>query len=200
MLSGTAALATGAAGFGGSLAGGVDAALGAHLAGAGAQVLLLVVDELLGNQRGEPRTLPPDVVAVVEGRMPEIQGTGGCETPPPWEALPSRDCDDAPEPRKNKKLPSAVPKDLEGMQALGEALATRPPDACHQSCVGCHSGPCGSLAGIFPRFPAYHGGVNRIIGLEEQVNLCRTKRQDLPMLRPDSPAMAAVLVYLRELE
>lgn len=142
--------------------------------------------------------LPPEVAAVVEGKAPEVSLGRECRSPPPWEAPPVGDCDH--ERTESEQLASPVPKDLEGMRALGEALATRPPDACHFSCVGCHAGACGSLAGIFPRFPAYHGGVNRIIGLEEQVNLCRTKRQDLHPLRPSSPAMAAVLVYLRELE
>lgn len=198
---GDASLFTGVAALGGAAGASVDAALGATLGGAGAQALLAILDDLLGNRRGEPRALPPDVVAVVEERLPEIAARGECASLPPWETPPKGDCGHEPPKAPGKpRLPPAVPKDREGMRALGEALATRPPDACHQSCVGCHAGPCGTLKGTFPRFPAYHGGVNRIIGIEEQVNLCRAKRQDLAPLRPDSPAMAAVLVYLRDLE
>ena len=197
-MGGDSNLATGIVGVGGAVAGSAEGALGATVAGVGATVLLQIVDDLVGNRAREPRSLPPDVVAVIEGRMPEARPSGDCPSLPPWETPPTGDC--AHDEKVKEKLPPAVPKDVEGMRKLGEALATRPPDACHQSCVGCHAGPCGSLAGIFPRFPAYHGGVNRIIGLEEQVNLCRTKRQDLPALRPDSPAMASVLIYLRDLE
>jgi cytochrome c len=53
---------------------------------------------------------------------------------------------------------------------------------------------------MFPRYPTYNAEVHRVIGLEERINLCRDKFQDLPPLGFRSTQMMAVLVYLRELE
>lgn len=122
-----------------------------------------------------------------------------CEGLAPWQTL---EADEAPAPPAAPRTRRDAGPGDEGaarMRRLGRSLFEKPQGTCGQSCLSCHTGP-GSLRGIFPRYPGYDGTVNRVIGLDERVNLCRSRHQGRPGLPAESPSLLALVLHLRELE
>lgn len=145
----------------------------------------------------DPRS---DVSRITRDTAP-LPGQDPCGQQAPWTTMDEifPECDLRGEPVRRQPRPRLTDPDPEAMRARGERLFRRRPNECVLSCGGCHHGP-DALQGAFPRYPTYEPVLHRVIGLEERINLCRTRHQERPPLEARSDQMMALLVYLRELE
>lgn len=147
----------------------------------------------------QPSEPASDIGRLSEGPA-SLADRGPCGFQPPWRTMDEifPECRDSHSPPAAKaEVPPA--RDLTAMMARGEKLFRARPAGCVTSCLGCHHGPDG-LQGAFPRYPTYNADVHRVVGLEERVNLCRTRFQASPSWEPDSQDLLAILVFLRELK
>jgi sulfur-oxidizing protein SoxA len=73
----------------------------------------------------------------------------------------------------------------------GEALwATRPADG--KSCADCHGDPTSSMKGVAARYPAFDTNRSAPIDLEQQINICRTERQNATPFKFESRDLLAL--------
>jgi sulfur-oxidizing protein SoxA len=78
----------------------------------------------------------------------------------------------------------------------GEQAWNRVEGSAGQSCASCHQDATQSMRGVRARMPAYHPRLQRVVTLEQQVNICRTERMGAPALPIDSRPLNAITTYI----
>jgi L-cysteine S-thiosulfotransferase len=78
----------------------------------------------------------------------------------------------------------------------GEAMWSRVEGSANQSCSSCHQDAAQTMRGVRARMPAYHPRAQRVVTLEQQVNICRTERMGAPALAVDSRPLNAITTYI----
>jgi sulfur-oxidizing protein SoxA len=78
----------------------------------------------------------------------------------------------------------------------GEQAWNRVEGTAGQSCASCHNDATQSMRGVRARMPAYHPRLQRVVTLEQQVNICRTERMGAPALPIDSRPLNAMTTYI----
>ncbi|OWQ84662.1 sulfur oxidation c-type cytochrome SoxA [Roseateles terrae] len=77
--------------------------------------------------------------------------------------------------------------------AQGSELWKASPGPHRPACAACHTG---GMAGVSARYPAFSDELKRPVTLPQQINHCRTTRQDQPAWRHDSEALLSLAAYL----
>jgi sulfur-oxidizing protein SoxA len=78
----------------------------------------------------------------------------------------------------------------------GEALWKRPAGAAGKSCADCHGDARASMKGVAARHPAFSEARGRPVNLDQQINICRTDRQQAAPLPLESKEMLALSAYV----
>ncbi len=78
----------------------------------------------------------------------------------------------------------------------GEALWTQAEGAAKKSCASCHDDATQSMRGIAARYPAFSKTLNRAINLQQQINLCRSKRQRAKPLPLEHQTLLSLESYI----
>ena len=78
----------------------------------------------------------------------------------------------------------------------GEALWTRKEGSAAKSCADCHGDARASMKGVAARYPAFNTARGRPIDLEQQINICRTERQQSTPLAFESKELLALAAYV----
>jgi L-cysteine S-thiosulfotransferase len=73
----------------------------------------------------------------------------------------------------------------------GQALWSRPDGAAKKSCADCH-GDLGKMRGIATRYPMYSTSQSGVINLGQQINQCRTVRQQAVVWPAENASLLAV--------
>lgn len=76
----------------------------------------------------------------------------------------------------------------------GEALWDKAEGDRKASCASCHGAAATSMKGVAARYPVVRDGL--VINLEGAINACRTQRQQLPALLPESKPLLALTTYV----
>ncbi len=76
----------------------------------------------------------------------------------------------------------------------GEALWNRKAGAAGTACADCHGEAGASMKGVAARYPALHG--ERLVNLDQRINLCRVERQKAPALQLEGRELLALSAYL----
>lgn len=77
--------------------------------------------------------------------------------------------------------------------AQGSELWKAAPGNGKPACAGCHTG---GMAGVSARYPAFSEALKRPVTLLQQINHCRTTRQDQPAWRHDSEALLSLAAFI----
>jgi sulfur-oxidizing protein SoxA len=72
----------------------------------------------------------------------------------------------------------------------GEALWKRKAGSADKACAECHQG----MKGVAARYPAFHG--NKLINLDQRINICRVEQQKAPALQLESRDLLALSAYV----
>lgn len=72
----------------------------------------------------------------------------------------------------------------------GEALWGRKAGAADKACADCHQ----SMKGVATRYPSLHS--EKLINLDQRINLCRTEQQRAPALQLESRELLALSAYI----
>ena len=78
----------------------------------------------------------------------------------------------------------------------GEAAWTQVEGTNGQSCSSCHQDAAQTMRGVRARLPGYHPRLQRVVTLEQQINICRTERMGAPALRVDSRPLNAMSTFV----
>ncbi|WP_137127209.1 sulfur oxidation c-type cytochrome SoxA [Roseomonas sp. HF4] len=78
----------------------------------------------------------------------------------------------------------------------GEAAWSRVEGTAGQSCASCHTDATQTMRGVRARMPAYHPRLNRVVTLEQQINICRTERMGAAALPIDSRPLNAMTTFV----
>lgn len=78
----------------------------------------------------------------------------------------------------------------------GESLWSERAVDTARSCADCHADAARSMRGVAARYPLFDARLGRPITLEQRINQCRTERQNVAKLSPDSDAMLALTAYV----
>jgi sulfur-oxidizing protein SoxA len=78
----------------------------------------------------------------------------------------------------------------------GEVLWQRADGPAGKSCAGCHGDARIGMQGVAARYPAFDAARTRPIDLEQRINLCRTERQQVPVLPYESRELLALTAYV----
>src|SRR5262249_44046227 len=78
----------------------------------------------------------------------------------------------------------------------GEAFWTRKEGSAAKSCADCHGDARASMKGVAARYPAFNTARGRPIDLEQQINICRTERQQSTPLPFESKELLALAAYV----
>ncbi len=78
----------------------------------------------------------------------------------------------------------------------GKALWSRAAGAAGKSCADCHGDARESMKGVAAHYPMFDAAQARPIDLEEQINYCRTERQQAPALARESRDLLAITAYV----
>lgn len=78
----------------------------------------------------------------------------------------------------------------------GQALWQAPAGAARQACADCHGTPPDSMTGLATELPRWNHSHERLDNLERLVNACRTERQQVPALEPESRDLLALTTLL----
>lgn len=65
-----------------------------------------------------------------------------------------------------------------------------------RSCASCHQDATQTMRGVRARMPAYHPSLQRVVTLEQQINICRTERMGAPALPIDSRRLNAMSTFV----
>lgn len=79
----------------------------------------------------------------------------------------------------------------------GEKLWSQPDGAAKKSCSSCHSTGGESMRGKAATYPKYYEPGNRVVTLEQRINICREENMQANAWEPDSDALLAVTTYVR---
>ena len=78
----------------------------------------------------------------------------------------------------------------------GEALWKQAAGAAGKSCASCHQDAAISMKGVAARYPAFDTQADRVINLEQRINLCRVDRQLASPLTYESKDLLALTTYV----
>jgi len=78
----------------------------------------------------------------------------------------------------------------------GAAAWNEKAGAAGKSCADCHGDAAASMKGVAARYPAFAPEAGRPVDLEGRINLCRTTRQEVAALAPESDGLLALSAYL----
>jgi L-cysteine S-thiosulfotransferase len=78
----------------------------------------------------------------------------------------------------------------------GEAAWSRVEGTAGHSCASCHNDATQTMRGVRARMPAYHPRLNRVVTLEQQINICRTERMGASALPIDSRPLNAMATFV----
>lgn len=77
----------------------------------------------------------------------------------------------------------------------GETLWNHKPSA-GGSCADCHGEASSGMKGVAARYPAFDAARNRLLNLEQRINVCRVERQHVPALTYESRDLLALTAYV----
>jgi L-cysteine S-thiosulfotransferase len=100
----------------------------------------------------------------------------------------------APETRAIQDDDTANPATLSVLD--GEALWNRKAGTAGRACTDCHGDARTSMKGVAARYPAFSAARGRPVNIEQQINICRTERQQAIPLPFESKDMLALSVYV----
>ena len=78
----------------------------------------------------------------------------------------------------------------------GEALWAAPAGAAGRSCGTCHGDAVASMRGVAARYPAWSATRGTPVDLAGKINECRTLRQEVTTLAPESPERLALTAFV----
>ncbi len=78
----------------------------------------------------------------------------------------------------------------------GEAHWASPQGVVKKSCADCHGNAVKSMRGVAARYPAFSTALKRPVNLQQQINLCRTKEQQVPALPAEDQTLLGIEAYL----
>lgn len=78
----------------------------------------------------------------------------------------------------------------------GEALWHRKVGAAGKACADCHGDAGKSMKGVAARYPAFDFSIQKLLNLDQRINLCRTGQQKAPALAFESRELLALSVYV----
>lgn len=78
----------------------------------------------------------------------------------------------------------------------GELAWNTPEGSQGRSCASCHQDAAVTMRGVRARMPGLHARTNRVVTMEQQVNICRTDQMGAEPLPVDSRPMNAMTSYL----
>jgi sulfur-oxidizing protein SoxA len=78
----------------------------------------------------------------------------------------------------------------------GEALWKRKAGAASKSCADCHGDASETMKGVAARYPAFNAARGRPINLDQQINICRTERQQATPLPLEGKELLALNAYV----
>jgi L-cysteine S-thiosulfotransferase len=78
----------------------------------------------------------------------------------------------------------------------GEALWKRKVGTAGKSCADCHGEASETMKGVAARYPAFNVARGRPVNLDQQINICRTERQQATPLQPESKDLLALNAYV----
>lgn len=76
------------------------------------------------------------------------------------------------------------------------AQAWRRSAASSATCDACHGDPAQSMRGVAARYPAFDQQVQRVINLEQRINLCRDRHQQVKPLPYESRELLALTAFV----
>ncbi len=65
-----------------------------------------------------------------------------------------------------------------------------------KSCADCHGDAGKSMKGVAARYPAFYFSMQKLINLDQRINLCRTRQQQAPALAYESRELLALSAYV----
>ena len=74
----------------------------------------------------------------------------------------------------------------------GEALWNRKAGSADKSCADCHQG----LKGVAARYPVFDASRNKLLNLDQRINVCRVEQQKAPPLQLESRELLALSAYV----
>ena len=80
--------------------------------------------------------------------------------------------------------------------ADGEAAWQRKAGNADKACADCHGAASSSMRGVAARYPAYDAQSARPVNLAQRINLCVTREQQAPPLRPESPELLGLEAFV----
>jgi sulfur-oxidizing protein SoxA len=80
--------------------------------------------------------------------------------------------------------------------ADGEAAWQRKIGNADKACADCHGAASSSMRGVAARYPAYDAQSARPVNLAQRINLCVTREQQAPPLRPESPELLGLEAFV----
>jgi len=78
----------------------------------------------------------------------------------------------------------------------GEALWGRKAGAAGKSCADCHGEAAKSMKGVAARFPVLGSSRDKLINLDQRINVCRVELQKAPALQLESREMLSLSAYV----
>ncbi|OGA39764.1 MAG: sulfur oxidation c-type cytochrome SoxA [Betaproteobacteria bacterium RIFCSPLOWO2_12_FULL_68_19] len=78
----------------------------------------------------------------------------------------------------------------------GEALWSRKAGEAAKACADCHGDARSSMKGAAARYPGFYSAKEKIINLDQRVNLCRIERQQAPAFAYESRELLALSAYI----
>ena len=130
------------------------------------------------------------VAAILTGLAPSASGAGEI----PAEARRSDTITMSAELQAMQADDSANPASLFVLD--GEALWSRRPKADAKSCADCHGDARVSMKGVAARYPAHDASTGRLLDVEARINQCRSERQKVSALPPESADLLALSTFI----
>jgi L-cysteine S-thiosulfotransferase len=78
----------------------------------------------------------------------------------------------------------------------GQKLWDRRTGAASQACAGCHGDASTSMKGVAARYPAFEKSLGAPVNLEQRINLCRTRHQQVGPLPFETREMLALTAFV----
>ena len=78
----------------------------------------------------------------------------------------------------------------------GERLWREVPREGAKACAGCHGDASSSMKGVATRYPRVDAGAARLVNLDDRVNLCRSRNQQVEPLPLESEPLLALSAYV----
>src|SRR5258708_4359688 len=78
----------------------------------------------------------------------------------------------------------------------GEALWTSKAGVAGKSCADCHGDARISMRGVATHYPDFDAAEQRLVDLEQRINLCRTRHQQAPKLAYESRELLALTALI----